>query len=80
MVKTVPEPNAELLSAEDVQRDVASLTAALERRRAERRAYNLLARREVREMLNKLITSGACTSEEEAVERALRTLVTAVTR
>jgi hypothetical protein len=80
MARTVPEPNAELLSAEDVHQDVASLTAALERRRAERRAYDLLARREVREMLDKLIRSGACTSEEEAIERALRTLVTAVTR
>jgi hypothetical protein len=80
MTRTVPEPNAELLSAEDVQRDVVSLTAALERRRAERRAYDLLARQEVREMLNKLIKSGACTSEEEAIERALRTLITAVTR
>jgi hypothetical protein len=80
MARTVPEPNAELLSAEDVHQDVASLTAALERRRAERRAYDLLARHDVREMLNKLITSGTCTSEEEAIERALRTLVTAVTR
>lgn len=80
MARTVPEPKAELLTAEDVQQDVASLTAALERRRAERRAYDLLARHEVREMLNRLITSGTCTSEEEAIERALRTLVTAVTR
>jgi hypothetical protein len=80
MTRTVPEPNAELLSAEDVQQDVASLTDALERRRAERHAYEVLARREVREILNKLITSGACTNEEEAIERALRTLLTAVTR
>lgn len=50
-MKTVPEPNAELLSAEDVHGDVASLTAALERRRAERRAYNILERPNVREML-----------------------------
>jgi hypothetical protein len=27
-MKTVPEPNAELLSADDVHRDVAELTAA----------------------------------------------------
>ena len=59
MARTVPEPKAELLTAEDVQQDVASLTAALERRRAERRAYDLLARHEVREMLNRLITSVA---------------------
>lgn len=37
-MKTVPEPNAELLSADDGQRDVVELTAALARRRAERQA------------------------------------------
>jgi hypothetical protein len=79
-MKTVPEPNAELLSAEDVHRDVASLTAALERRRAERRAYSILGHPDVRAMLDKLIASGACANEEEAIERALKTLVTAVTR
>jgi len=80
MPKTIPEPNAELLSAQDVRRDVASLTEALERRHAERQAYEILARPDVREMLNKLISSGACANEEEAIERALRTLLTAVTR
>ncbi len=79
-MKTVPEPNAELLSAEDVHKDVASLTAALERRRAERRAFEILERPAVREMLNRLIESGACANEEEAIERALRTLTTAVGR
>jgi len=79
-MKTVPEPNAELLSAEEVHGDVASLTAALERRRAERWAYDLLARPDVRAMLDQLIASGACANEEEAIERALKTLVTAVTR
>ena len=80
MPKTVPEPSAELLSAEDVYQDVASLTAALERRRAERRAYDMLDRPSIREMLNKLTATGVCTNEEEAIERALRTLLTAVTR
>ena len=79
-MKTVPEPNAELLSAEDVHGDVVSLTAALERRRAERWAYDLLARPDVRAMLVQLIASGACANEEEAVDRALKTLVTAVMR
>jgi hypothetical protein len=79
-MKTVPEPDAELLSAEDVHRDVASLTKTLERRGAEIRAYNILERPDVREMLDKLISSGACANEEEAIERALRTFLTAVTR
>jgi hypothetical protein len=77
---TVPEPRAEALPAEDVHGDVAALTAALERRRSEQRAYNILERPHIRAMLDKLIASGACTNEEEAIERALKTFVTAVVR
>jgi hypothetical protein len=40
-MKTVPEPNAGLLSADDVHRDASELTAALERRHAERQAYDM---------------------------------------
>ncbi len=36
MKKTVPEPNAELLSAEEVHADVKSLQSALEQGKAER--------------------------------------------
>jgi len=79
-MKTVLEPNAELLSADDVYRDVAELTAALERRRAERPAYDILERPDVRQMLDQLIASGVCANEAEAIERALRTLVTAITQ
>ena len=75
-MKTVPEPNAELLSAEDVHGDGASLTAALERRRVERRAYRILERPDVREMLDRLIASDVCANEEEAIESALKMLVT----
>ncbi|HXF05942.1 MAG TPA: hypothetical protein VNM72_11080 [Blastocatellia bacterium] len=39
-MKTVPEPNAELLSAADVPGDVARLTAALKQARAEREGYH----------------------------------------
>jgi len=77
-MKTVPEPNAQLLSAEDVQGDVASLRGVLDRRRAERRAYSILARPDVQQMLDKLVSSGACANEEDAIERALKTLMTAV--
>ncbi|MDI6792653.1 MAG: hypothetical protein QME81_07285 [bacterium] len=79
-MKTVPEPNAELLSAEDVYGDVKSLTESMERRRAERRVYGIWERPDVREMLAKLVASGVCANEEEAIEKALRTLVTAVRR
>lgn len=80
MTRKVPEPNAELLSAEDVHGDVVALTELLEHRRAERRAYAILERPEVREMLNKLMASGTFASEEEVIERALRTLATAIAR
>ena len=79
-MKTVPESNEELLSAEDVHEDVASLTKALERRGAERKAYKILAHPEVREILDKLIASGEYINEEEAIERALKTLLAEATQ
>ena len=79
-MKTAAEPNAELLSADDVHRDVVELTAALERRRAERQAYEILERPDVWQMLDQLIAGGVCANEAEAIERAWRTLVTAITR
>ena len=78
-MKTVPEPNAELLSAEDVHEDVESLGALLEQRRTEQQAYEILNRPNIREMLKQLVARGICMSEEEAIERALKTLLTAVT-
>ncbi len=41
MKKTVPEPEAELLSASEIHDDVISLQSALEQRKAERQAYNI---------------------------------------
>lgn len=78
MMKTVPEPDAKLLEAKDVHKDVVSLTEALERRRAERKSYEILNLSSVRNMLNQLIESGVCTNEEEAIERGLKTLLTAI--
>lgn len=78
MMKTVPESNAELLSVEDVHRDISTLTAIFERRKAEQKAYNILKRPSIRKALDKLIASGACKNEEEAIEKALKTLITAL--
>ena len=78
-MKTVPEPSAELLSAEDVYADVESLTATLEQRRAERRAYRMLTRPPVRQMLDTVIATGRCANDEQAIETALKTLMTALT-
>ncbi len=74
-MKTVPEPNAELLTADDVLGDVQSLSESLQRRQAERRAYAILNRPAVRSMLNSLIANGTCASDEAAIEQALRMLV-----
>jgi len=75
MMKTVPEPNAELLSAEDVHEDVASLSELLERRRTERRAYEILHRPNVQSMLKQLISRRIFASEEEAIEGALKMML-----
>ena len=77
-MKAVPESNAELLSVEDAHRDIAVLTAILEQRQAEQKAYDILKRPSIRKALDKLITSGACKNEEEAIERALKTLLIAL--
>jgi len=79
-MKTIPEPSAELMSLEDVHEDVSFLTAALEMRQAEKRAYKILEKPSVKKALDKLISSGICENEEEAIERALKTLITAITR
>lgn len=75
IMKTVPEPDAELLTAEEVLDDVQSLSESLQRRQAERRAYAILNRPAVRSMLNSLIASGTCPNDEAAIEQALRMLV-----
>ena len=59
---------------------MASLSALLERRRAERQAYEILNRPNVQKMLKQLIAMGVFDSEEEVVERGLKMLLTAVTR
>lgn len=72
------EPQAALLSAEDVDRDVASLSDALMEERAKRIARNVLLRPKVRQILRDLLESGACENEEEAIARGLRTLSVAL--
>ena len=79
MKRIVPhEPQAALLSAEDVDRDVASLSEALIEERARRIARNVLLRSEIRQILEDLLESGACENEEEAIVRGLRILSVAL--
>ena len=72
------EPEAQLLSAEDVDQDVVSLSEALEEQRVERIARNVLQRPEVQQMLDRLRATGMYASDEEVIVRALRTLLAAV--
>ncbi len=72
------EPRAQLLSAEDVEGDVASLSEALIEEQAKQIAREVLLRSDVRQMLRTLVSSGVCKSEEEAIARGLRTLSAAV--
>lgn len=78
MNKKVPEPFAELVTADDIHQDIQSLSEAIEQRDSEKKAYLLLKREDIKTMLDQLIQSGICQNEEEAIERALKTLVTAV--
>ncbi|MEE8389339.1 MAG: hypothetical protein V3S14_00895 [Anaerolineae bacterium] len=68
------EPQAALLSAKDVDGDVASLSEALLEERANRIARNVLLRPDVRQLLRALLESGMCENEEEAITRGLKTL------
>ena len=72
------EPQAALLSADDVDRDVASLSEALIEERARQIARNVLLRSEIRQILEDLLESGACENEEEAIARGLKTLSAAL--
>jgi predicted transcriptional regulator len=72
------EPQAVLLSAEDVDRDVASLSEALIEERARRIARNVLLRSEIREILEDLLESGVCENEEEAIVKGLKILSVAL--
>lgn len=75
---TAHEPEAELLSPEDVDQDVASLSAALAEERAERIARNVLLRSDAQQLMEQLLSAGIGRSEEEILLRALRTLAVAV--
>ena len=72
------EPQAVLLSAEGVDRDVASLSEALIEERARRIARNVLLRSDMRQILKTLLESGTCENEEEAIARGLKTLSVAL--
>lgn len=68
------EPNADLLTPEDVDRDVAALSAALLEKRAVRIAHNVLLRPDIQEALRQLLASKLYANEEEVIARALKAM------
>lgn len=74
-----PEPRAELLAPEDVDRDVSALGEALLEQRVERIARNVLLRPDVQEALRQLLATKLYASEEDIIARSLRALQVAVT-
>ncbi|AFY83566.1 hypothetical protein [Oscillatoria acuminata] len=76
MTQQVPEPNAELLSVDDIHQDVMTLTTVLEQSHAERKAYQILSQPDIRNLLDRILSKGICSTEEEAIERALTLLIT----
>ena len=75
---TAHEPEAELLSAEDVDKDVASFTKALAQKKAERLTQTVLMREDIRQIFDNLLSVGVFRDEEEIITRALQALFVAV--
>ena len=75
---TAHEPEAELLSAEDVDKDVASFSKALAQRRAERLIQTVLMREDIRQIFDDLLSLGVFRDEEEIITRALQALFVTV--
>jgi hypothetical protein len=75
---TAHEPEAELLSAEDVDKDIASFSKALAQKKAERLIQTVLMREDIRQIFDDLLSVGVFRDEEEIITRALQTLFVAV--
>jgi hypothetical protein len=66
--------------AKKIARDVTSQDSVWRNHLPEAQAYEIFHRPAIQDMLTQLVSSGMCANEAEAIERALRTLITAVTR
>ena len=75
---TAHEPEAELLSAEDVDKDIASFTRALAQKKAEKLIQTVLMRKDIRQIFDELLSVGVFRDEEEIITRALQVLFVAV--
>jgi len=71
---TPHESDAEFFTPEDVEQDVASLTAALREKWMQRLVHELLQRPDIDATLQKFVASGRFANEAEALVHAVRTL------
>ncbi len=75
---TPHESDAELITPEDVEKDVAFLTEALLEKRIQRLVRELLRQSDIYATLQKLVASGRFADEVAALAHAVRTLQFAI--
>jgi hypothetical protein len=75
---TPHEPDAELITPEDVEKDFASLNDALFEKRVQRLARELMRQPDIYATLQKLVASGRFANEVAALAHAVRTLQFAI--
>jgi hypothetical protein len=71
---TPHESDAEFITPEEVEKDVAFLTDALIEKKIQRVVRELLRQSDIYATLQKLVASGRFTNEVEALAHAVRTL------
>ena len=74
---TSHEPEAELLSPDELDNDVAVINQCLKRRRLERKILEAFSDDNTIQMLETLIDAGICRDEKEVIIRSIQTLFVA---
>jgi len=72
------EPEEELLTAEEVPKDVATLERILAEKQVEYPLQSAMSEPSVREMISKLVSAGICQDEREVIVRAVESFFVSV--
>ena len=72
------EPEEELLTAEEVPEDVATLERILAEKQTEYSAQFAMSEPPVREMISKLVSAGICQDEREVIVRAVESFFVSI--
>jgi len=72
------EPEEELLTAEDVAEDVATLERIIAEKQAEYLSETAMSEPSVWKMISELVSAGICRDEEEVIARAVESFFVAV--